>query len=84
MGLQRDEATLHTLGLLVPILNFFIIFWLWRDLNALRERFGLSEFPAVAYLVGSTFIAPVSSASWSTGSTSTGMCVPTGSRPTRA
>jgi hypothetical protein len=59
LGLQRDDATLHTLGLLVPILNFFIIFWLWRDLNALRERFGLPEFPAVAYLVGSIFVAPV-------------------------
>jgi hypothetical protein len=59
LGLERDDATLHTLGLLVPILNFFLIFWLWRDLNTLRERFGLPEFPAVAYLVGSIFVAPV-------------------------
>ncbi len=58
-GFVRDDATLHTLGLLVPILNLFVIFWLWRDLNALRQRFGLPEFPAVAYLVGSIFLAPV-------------------------
>jgi hypothetical protein len=59
LGLGRDDATLHTLGLLVPILNFFIIHWLWRDLNVLRLRSGLPEFPEVAYLVGSIFLAPV-------------------------
>lgn len=59
LGLGRDDATLHTVGLLVPVLNFFIIHWLWRDLNALRARFGLPEFPDVAYLVGSIFLAPV-------------------------
>lgn len=59
LGLGRDDATLHTLGLLVPILNFFIIYWLWRDLNALRQRFGLAEFPDIAYLIGSIFLAPV-------------------------
>ena len=37
----------------------FIIYWLWRDLNALRQRFGLAEFPEVAYLIGSIFLAPV-------------------------
>jgi hypothetical protein len=59
LGQGRDDATLHTLGLLVPVLNFFIIHWLWRDLNALRARFGLQEFPEIAYLVGSIFLAPV-------------------------
>jgi len=59
LGRGRDDATLHTLGLLVPILNIFIIHWLWRDLNALRLRFGLHEFPEAAYLVGSIFLAPL-------------------------
>lgn len=59
LGLSRDDATLHTLGLLVPILNLFVIHWLWRDLNALRERFGLPPFPEIAYLVGSIFLAPL-------------------------
>jgi hypothetical protein len=59
LGLGRDDATLHTLGLVVPVLNFFVIFWLWRDLNALRLRFGLAEFPAIGYLAGSVFLAPV-------------------------
>jgi len=59
LGQGRDDATLHTLGLLVPILNVFIIHWLWRDLNALRLRFGLREFPEAAYLVGSIFLAPL-------------------------
>ena len=59
LGQGRDDATLHTLGLLVPILNLFIIHWLWRDLNALRLRFGLREFPEIAYLVGCIFLAPL-------------------------
>jgi hypothetical protein len=59
LGQGRDDATPHTLGLVVPILNFFIVHWLWRDLNALRLRFGLREFPEVAYLVGSVFVAPL-------------------------
>jgi hypothetical protein len=55
----RDQSVLHTLGLLVPVLNFFVTWWLWRDLNLLRTRVGLPEFPAVAYLIGSIFLAPV-------------------------
>jgi hypothetical protein len=55
----RDDAVLHTLGLLVPVLNFFVTWWLWRDLNFLRVRVGLTEFPAIAYLIGSIFLAPV-------------------------
>ena len=58
LGLGRDDAALHTMGLVVPILNFFVIHWLWRDLNKLRVRFGLPEFPEIAYLVGSVFLAP--------------------------
>lgn len=59
LGGVRDDATLHTFGLLVPILNFFIIHWLWRDLNALRVRFGLAPFPEIPYLIGSLFLAPL-------------------------
>ena len=55
----RDDALMHTLGLLVPGLNFFVVWWLWRDLNLLRQRVGLPEFPAGAYLAGSVFLAPV-------------------------
>jgi hypothetical protein len=59
MGQGRDDALLHTLGLLVPVLNVFITYWLWRDLNALRLRVGLPEFPALPYAVGAAFLAPV-------------------------
>ena len=51
LGGQRDDALLHTLGLLVPILNFFIVYWLWRDISLVRGRAGLSEFSAGGYLV---------------------------------
>jgi hypothetical protein len=59
LGGQRDDATLHTLGLLVPVLNFFVIYWLWRDISELRGRAGLERFPEVGYVVGAIFLAPV-------------------------
>jgi hypothetical protein len=49
----RDDATMHTVGFIVPILNWFVVYWLWRDLNYLRARVGLPEFPVAGYLVGS-------------------------------
>lgn len=60
MGQGRDEALLHTFGMLVPILNYFIVYWLWRDLDSLRRRVGLPEFPVALYMVGAIFFAPVS------------------------
>jgi len=60
MGERRDDALLHTFGLLVPILNYFIIYWLWRDLDILRRRVGLPEFPVGLYVVGAVFLAPLS------------------------
>ncbi len=59
MGQGRDDATLHTLGLLVPVLNFFVIYWLWRDLDLLRRHVGLPEFPVVPFVIGSLFISPL-------------------------
>jgi hypothetical protein len=58
-GAGRDDAVLHTVGLFVPILNFFILYWLWRDISTLRTRVGLSEFPAGGYVAGAIFLAPV-------------------------
>ena len=45
------------MGLVVPVLNYFVIYWLWRDLSALRERMGQSGFPAGGYVVGAIFLA---------------------------
>ena len=59
MGQGRDDAALHTVGLFVPVLNFFIIYWLWRDLDILRRHVGLPAFPVVGYVVGAIFIQPV-------------------------
>jgi len=58
-GRGRDDAVLHTLGLYVPVLNIFILYWLYRDLNELRQRVGLTELPVPAYVVGGVFLAPV-------------------------
>jgi hypothetical protein len=46
-----DDAALQTAGLLVPILNWFIIYWLWRDINRCRAWAGLSEFLWPLYLI---------------------------------
>lgn len=59
VGHGRDDALLHTLLLLVPIANFLVVYWLWRDLNLLRIRVGLQEFPVVPYVIGAIFLAPI-------------------------
>jgi hypothetical protein len=53
------DALLHTLGLYVPVLNVFILYWLFRDLSELRRRVGLPELPVPAYVVGGVFVAPI-------------------------
>lgn len=58
-GLGRNDAPLHTLGLYVPVLNFFILYWLYRDLSELRRRVGLVELPVGAYVVGGALVQPI-------------------------
>jgi hypothetical protein len=48
----RDDALLHSVGLLVPVLNIFILYWLYRDLDELRRWHGLPELPVGAYVAG--------------------------------
>ena len=45
-----DQVGLQTLGLFVPILNFFITYWLWRDIDLLRQRVGLERFDVGKYM----------------------------------
>jgi hypothetical protein len=58
-GRGRDDALLHTLGLFVPVLNVFILYWLYRDLDELRRRSGLAELPVPVYVVAAVFAAPI-------------------------
>ena len=58
-GRGRNDAVLHTLGLFVPILNVFIIYWLYRDLDELRRRSGLQGLPVPGYVVGGVLAAPI-------------------------
>jgi hypothetical protein len=46
----NDNVGLQTLGLIVPILDIVIIYWLWRDISALRERVMLSPIPLMLYI----------------------------------
>ena len=48
---KDDDAALYTAGLLVPILNIFIVYWLWRDIADLRARAGLEPFNPIVYLL---------------------------------
>jgi len=59
LGTGRDDALPHTFALLVPVLNLFVIHWLWRDISEARRRLGMEPFPDVPYLVGAVFLAPV-------------------------
>jgi len=55
----RDDALKHTLLYFVPIANYFVIYWLWRDLNVLRQRVGIPPFPVAGYVLGAILLAPV-------------------------
>jgi len=48
----NDQAELQTAGNFVPILNFFIAHWLWRDISLLRQRVGLPGFDVAPYTAG--------------------------------
>ncbi len=56
---KNDDAGLHTLGLFVPFLNYYLTYLLWKDISDVRTRVGLREVPAVGYIVGAIFIAPL-------------------------
>jgi len=48
----NDRAGLQTAGNFVPILNYFIAHWLWRDISLLRQRVGLPGFDVAPYTAG--------------------------------
>jgi hypothetical protein len=52
LGQGRDDALLHSIGLLVPVWNIFVLYWLYRDLDELRRWHGLPEIPVAAYVAG--------------------------------
>lgn len=56
---RADDAALLTAGLLVPFLNYYITYLLWRDIAEARRRVGLSEIPAGPYVALSIVAAPI-------------------------
>jgi hypothetical protein len=48
----RDDALVHTIGLLVPIWNIFVLYWLYRDLDELRRWNGLPGVEVPLYTAG--------------------------------
>lgn len=56
----HDNVGGQTVGLIVPILNWFIIYWLLRDVAEARRRAGLqNDIEPILMLVIWFFIAPV-------------------------
>jgi hypothetical protein len=45
-----DNAGLQTVGLIVPILNLFVLYWIYRDINRLRKNQNLEGFSAGLYV----------------------------------
>jgi MFS family permease len=56
---DRDDALLHTLGLFVPVLNAFVLYWLYRDLDEVRRRAGLAGLSVAGYVAGGILAAPI-------------------------
>jgi hypothetical protein len=55
-----DNVTAQTWGLIVPILNWFIIYWLLRDIAQARLRLGMpNDLDPVVMLVIWFFVTPV-------------------------
>jgi hypothetical protein len=59
LGHGRDDAIFHSIGLFVPILNVFVLYWFYRDLDDLRRRIGLSGISVPGYVIGAVFAAPI-------------------------
>jgi hypothetical protein len=59
LGQGRDDAVFHTIGLFVPILNVFVVYWFYRDFDELRGRAGLSGIPVAVYVILAVFAAPI-------------------------
>jgi hypothetical protein len=55
----QDDAVFHTVGLFIPILNVFVLYWFYRDLDELRRRAGLGGVSVVGYVLGGVFAAPI-------------------------
>ena len=47
----NDNAGLQALGLIVPILNWFIIYWLWRDIDRADRSVGGNGFNVTLYII---------------------------------
>jgi hypothetical protein len=52
LGGRREDAVLHSIGLLVPVWNILVLYWLYSDLDELRRRHRLPEIPVAAYVAG--------------------------------
>jgi len=48
-----DRAGWQTAGLAVPILNIFILYWIWRDINTLVRQTGDAGFAAGWFVAAS-------------------------------
>jgi hypothetical protein len=53
----KDQVGLQTLGLIVPILNIFIMYWLFRDVDKFNRANGGQGFPALWFILGPIILA---------------------------
>ena len=49
---------MHSIGLVVPVWNIFVLYWLYRDLDDLRRWNGLPGLEIALYTIGGA-LAPV-------------------------
>lgn len=53
---EEASPPLRMLGFLVPLVNIFVLFLSWRDIDNFLKKHGAKDFPVVVFLLLSIFI----------------------------
>ncbi len=56
---EQASAGGRTFGALIPIVNYFVIYWSWRDIDRYAKQSGTQGIPVVLFLILSIFISPL-------------------------
>lgn len=56
---ENANAGGRTVGFIVPILNWFVLYWSWRDIDTYAKRSGSQDFPVVLFLILGIIISPL-------------------------
>ncbi len=52
-GKEDTSPGLRVVGMFIPIVNWFVLYFSWRDIEKYCKQVGTSDFPLVLYFIGS-------------------------------